>query len=147
MTHFEKFGGSCPQCDHHDCCFSTFYSYRTINDSRQLCCYRCGFIVSDEPRYEGDDIAVGSDGKPSCNLSLSKGYGACAYQATHSAMVITFDQPDSVGTFAKTLQRLLDNNELGVHYLTRWNDDTNAVELVMGAFYDAHDNLALNEVL
>ncbi len=60
MTHFEKFGGSCPQCDHHNCCYSTFYSYRTFNDSRQLCCYRCGFIASDEPHFRQlDAFALG----------------------------------------------------------------------------------------
>jgi hypothetical protein len=125
----------CKQCSYRfaDC------EYGTKDGSFWSLCSRCGHYLRNRPLYdEGTKEYVRDSGGHVVWENIDeKGVGALCYQAkTSRAFIVSGVEPDRFDETKKLLEEALKQGKILPEplYLSRWNDDTQRVELILGQF-------------
>src|SRR5438552_16324198 len=120
----------CPQCEYKEADHE--FDCRTSEECTM--CRHCG-------RYESWNAKRGEDGVHSGWIhEISKGFGALWYRPTgRGGFTGRFlNSAQEVIEAERWLRERLDNGDVESQesYLTRWNNETKQVELVIGAFHE-----------
>jgi hypothetical protein len=115
------------------------YIYECGDSSEWFSCPRCGHHTESGPVYdqEAKDYVYDPQGKLVWKNNDLKGFGAYCYQPTgHIAYCIGSVDPEQFEELKKSLEDGLNEGKLQPEpfYLTRWNETTQQVELVLGQF-------------
>jgi hypothetical protein len=117
---------TCPQCRNAEADFE-FCDYRETT-----MCSRCGYWERWVPQYGGDKCC-------GWKHEIRHGAGTLWYRST-GGIAFTSHCLNTKGQVRQAERWLREQQgigkvEAGTAYLTRWNDETEKIELVVGAFY------------